>query len=437
MKILAQASIICVFFFNSTQTLALCLPSPAWPIDVIKGQAAATQNLQGQGIKIAVIDSGIDKDNPAFKKVEIIGKDFFGDNESAPYPYFDNEGHGTHVAGIIAGRDCLGNPIGLAPKARLFIARACGAQGCKSDSVAEGVNWAITQKVDVINISIEGDNTSTSPRERAAVRAAIAAGISVVTISGNGGSHGSNNSIAAIEGVIVAGAVNKWLEKPFFSQTGYQTLAAPGVNILSAYPKNQGYIINGSGPSFKPDLIPLLNTPKPLKISGPLAFVGFGSESETKIAKGKIAVAEQGGEIGINDKVQSAERSGALALIILLNRTSFAVGLQTLENFKIPVVFGSKDEKDDFLKSAQSSEEFQLNTEFGDYILESGTSMAAPFVTGAIAVLKNKKKSLGVDEAKDILSRSATRNDWNRPPNEDSPFGAGILNIEEALKLLP
>lgn len=414
-----------------------CVPSPKWPLEAIKASSLAAQNQLGQGIKVAIVDSGIDRDHPAFKDVAIQGKDFFGGNESAPYPYFDNEGHGTHVAGIVAGRDCLGNPIGLAPKASLYIARACGAEGCKSDSVGAGIEWAIDQQVDVINISIEGDHFNTAPREREAVKKAIAAGIAVVTISGNGGSQGPNNSIAAIEGVIVAGAANKWLEKPFFSQIGLQTLAAPGVNILSAYPQGRGYIIDGNNSLFKPDLIPLLNTPRPQNLSSEIAFTGFGFPKEAAKAKDKIAVAELGGDISVMEKAKFAEAAGAQAIIILMSRPYFAVGLQTFDTIKIPVIFGTKDEKDQFLELESKNQILEINTLTGDYILESGTSMAAPFVTGAVALLKAKKKDLTPAQVKNILTGSAIRNDANRHPHEDSPFGAGILNVEGALNLVP
>lgn len=413
-----------------------CSLTATWPAALIKSQSAKNKNLFGRGIKIAVVDSGIDRDHPAFRTVKIVGRDFIGGNEAAPYSYFDNEGHGTHVAGIIAGRDCLGNPIGLAPRASLYVARVCGAEGCKSEEVAAGVEWAISQRVDVINISIEGDRLHTSPREMAAVRKAIASGIAVVTISGNGGDQGSSNSIASIEGVIVAGAVNKGTEKPFFSQIGMQTLAAPGVNILSASPQGKGYVVHGASSSYAPDLVHLINTPVPQAIDAEVAYVGFGTQEDMPKARGKIAVAEQGGDVGIDDKAKAAEKSGARALIVLMNGPYFTSGLQTLETIKIPVLLSSKAEKEQFLSLSQNRILLGLDTETGDYILESGTSMAAPFVTGAVALLKEVKRDLSPQQARDILVRSATRTNFNGSPLEDSPFGAGILNIEEALEAI-
>lgn len=191
-SILFLCALFCCFFdltfaFAITAETTPCILASSWPRLMIRADPAASAAGEGAGIKIAVVDSGIDTRSPAFRNVTIIGRDFAGGNDSAPYPYFDNEGHGSHVAGIIAGLDCSGKAIGLAPKSTLYVARACGAKGCRSEDIGAAIEWAISQKVDVINMSIEGDVLHTSQREFEAVRKAIASGISVVTISGNGG----------------------------------------------------------------------------------------------------------------------------------------------------------------------------------------------------------------------------------------------------------
>lgn len=423
------------FLVSISATAQLCIPGPSWPREIVKAGYAASANAFGEGIKIAVVDTGIDRDHPSFREVKITGKDFVGDNQLAAYPYFDNEGHGTHVAGIIAGRDCAGVPFGLAPKSELFIARACGEQGCRSDQVAQAIEWAVAQKVDVINISIEGDSLQTAKSEIEAVRHAIAAGISVVTISGNGGNRGSNNIIGEVEGVIVTGAFNKWGGKPFFSQTASQTLAAPGVNILSAVPRGQGYQIVANAEAFKPDLVTLLNTPLPKNLKSSVFYSNYGEPESLVGVSGKILVTEQGGGIGIEDKVFGAQRAGALAVLVLMENPYFAVGLQTLEKFRIPVLFGTKEESSQFKNLSANKGHLEITSISGDYVLESGTSMAAPFVTGAVALVKAQNRRLSPFQILDILTRAADRADLNRSPLGDPEFGAGMLNIEKALKL--
>lgn len=426
-------------FFSSSRA-GDCPPSATWTKRIVKADRVADGANSGNRIRVAVLDSGIDRDHPAFRGVRITGADFAGGNENKPYPFFDNEGHGTHVAGIIAGRDCNGNVIGYSPNVELFVARVCGAEGCRSQDIGEGIRWAIARRVDVINISIEGEKINMTAAEGDAVKAAIDAGISVVTISGNGGDYAQGNHLATIDGVIGVGAVNEWGERSIFSKMGEtQTLAAPGVNILSAYPQGTGFVVRAWSGGYSPQLIHLLNTPRlgSAKLYEPLVFAAYGAESDflKTEAGGKIAVVETGGDIDVGKKIHYAEKTGVKALIILVDRKYFASGVSISDNVKLPVFFAERNERTMLIALASSGTRMNLETPVADYIVESGTSMAAPFVTGAIARIRSLNRNLSPHKIKDILVRSAIKGSLNRPPTEDNPFGAGILNLEEALKL--
>src|SRR5690606_16747367 len=73
-----------------------------------------------------------------------------------PYPYFDQAGHGTHVAGTIAASENGSGVVGVAPEAKILAARVCGELGCSSIGIVKAIDWAVEEGVDVINLSLGG-----------------------------------------------------------------------------------------------------------------------------------------------------------------------------------------------------------------------------------------------------------------------------------------
>lgn len=108
----------------------------------------------GKGVKIAILDTGIDLYHPDFAGRIVATADFTGEGLQ------DQDGHGTHVAGIAAGsgQSSKGKYRGLAPGASLYIAKALGREGAglMSDVMA-GIEWAVEQEVDIINLSLGGE----------------------------------------------------------------------------------------------------------------------------------------------------------------------------------------------------------------------------------------------------------------------------------------
>jgi subtilisin family serine protease len=119
---------------------------------------AAHPELTGEKVVVGIIDSGIDPKHPAFSGKEIVFKDFTA-NKSEPY---DDNGHGTHVAGTISG---VGSPnFGIAPKVKLVIAKVFSASGSASDStILAAMEWVQTQGVSVVNNSWGGEQDDTDP----------------------------------------------------------------------------------------------------------------------------------------------------------------------------------------------------------------------------------------------------------------------------------
>ena len=193
--------------------------------------------VKGAGATIAVIDTGIDLDHPEFSNRLVAGYDFV-DNDTDPD---DIDGHGTHVAGTIAGRDDDNTGIsGVAPAAKIMPIRVLDneGEGWNSDIVA-GIRWAVDNGADVINLSLGGDDYSRSMEQ--AIRYANERGSVVVMASGNEGKPSPNYPAAhAANYGIAVGAVDRNQNFADFSnQAGRNTLdyvTAPGVSIYSAVP---------------------------------------------------------------------------------------------------------------------------------------------------------------------------------------------------------
>lgn len=117
-----------------------------WGIDAVQ---ADQSQFTGAGTKIAVLDTGIDKSHKAFSGVNITEKDFTTEGNG------DKNGHGTHCAGTILGRDVDGLRIGVAPGASdLLVGKVLGQNGGSSEMLFEGINWAFENGADVISMSL-------------------------------------------------------------------------------------------------------------------------------------------------------------------------------------------------------------------------------------------------------------------------------------------
>jgi subtilisin family serine protease len=208
-------------------------------VDRIDAEFAWAEGYTGEGTKVAVIDTGIDYTHPDLIANYKGGKDFVNKDDLP----MDDNGHGTHVAGIIAA--CNNNDIGVvgvAPNASLYAVKVLDATGSGyySDIIA-GIEWCIG-KVDIANMSLGG--TYDSPSLHAACDTA-AEHILLVAAAGNSGNRagrGDNvNYPARYDTVIAVAATDSSDNRASFSSTGPPLdIAAPGVSIYSTY-KGGGY----------------------------------------------------------------------------------------------------------------------------------------------------------------------------------------------------
>lgn len=214
-----------------------------WGINRTQAPAAWTSSFTGKGVKIAVVDTGIAKHDD----LVIAGGVAF---TSYTTSYYDDNGHGTHVAGIIGARNNGYGTVGVAHEAEIYAVKVLGSDGSGYLSeIIAGIDWSITNKMNIVNLSL-GTTTSSSTLQQVMDKA-YSQGILVVAAAGNNGtSDGSGDTInypARYESVIAVSATDSSDKRAPFSATG-NTLeaAAPGVNIQSTYLNNQYATMSGT-----------------------------------------------------------------------------------------------------------------------------------------------------------------------------------------------
>ena len=209
------------------------------------------QDTRGKGIRVAVIDTGVDDTNPQLRGAvdAAAGIDYTGGGSDGTV---DEAGHGTKVAGIIAARPRNGTGfVGLAPEATVIpIRQNDGRHNGEGSTMAAAIDHAIARGAQVINISQDTTRplADDSVLGRAVARA-VAEDIVVVASAGNDGRDGRRRSTypAAFDGVLAVGASDRNNERAPFSQAGdFVGVAAPGVDIVSTVPGNGQCTDNGT-----------------------------------------------------------------------------------------------------------------------------------------------------------------------------------------------
>ncbi|MEL6319701.1 MAG: S8 family peptidase [Cyanobacteria bacterium J06626_14] len=202
----------------------------------ILGVPDVWMQTRGQDIKVAVLDTGIDRDHPDLADGIRAVEDFTGDGVE------DTNGHGTHCAGIIGARQNDTGFIGVAPKAELLIGKVLGNDGSGAFHwIADGVLWAVEQGAEIINMSLGGPFSS--HRLYQAIHIALAKGVIVICAAGNEGSLFQNNIgyPGRYGGVITVASHDENGNRSGFSSRGGEIdVMAPGSNIWSTF-KDGGY----------------------------------------------------------------------------------------------------------------------------------------------------------------------------------------------------
>lgn len=425
-----------------------------WGVEKIEASAAWAAGYKGQGIKVGIFDSGIDIDHP---DLVVAGGLSLVDNDAS---LDDCNGHGTHVAGIVAARNNGHSTVGVAPSAQLYAMRLadCAWAGGTIDKMMQLLEWAIDNGMDVINMSfgfglagVLPVPTLIPPNEAAAAafNAAYQAGIVLIAASGNGSAAGTGNLPyvgypASHEDVIAVGATDVDDNLSSFSQFGTeQELTAPGVANLSSYLVGQGLntsLFVRTDDDREIDAIPMEFSSQTSRkgINVPTIYVNLGTPVDyaAQDCTGRISVALRGGPT-FAQKAEWARDAGCAALIIHNNQPgTFNGTLGAAQDPQgrawLPVVGITLDDGlylKDQIESRPTTTGLLIVP--GNLAVFSGTSMASPHAAGVAALILSKNPAATPDQVRQKLRDSA---DDLGTPGWDPLFGYGRVNARRAVQ---
>ncbi|MBC7091716.1 MAG: S8 family serine peptidase, partial [Nitrososphaeria archaeon] len=406
------------------------------------------QNITGKGVKVAVLDTGVNYSIPALGggfglDYKVVGGYDFVDNDPDP---MDLDGHGTSVATIIAGRN--ENFSGVAPDAMILAYRVITSEGQTTTSkIIKALEKAVEDGASVVNLSFGGSSLQASLG--IALKNMVESNVVVVAAAGN------------------SGPKSKSIEFP--SSLNYVICVGASSNIGAGNLKAE-FKANELGKSF--EAIPLNGTVQTLKpLKGELVYVGLGGKEEVANLdlNGKIAIAKRG-KYYFSDKAKNVYERGAIALVVFNNVSDIFVGMLK-DMVPIPVISLSGDDGEKIVKelnyrklTAELSifeDDYQpawftsrgpispfyikpnllapgdaivtINLT-GKYTNISGTSFAAPHVSGAVALIRQAMPKLGPREIMNLLMDSALPLSTGEELYSVNVQGGGLMQVDNAIK---
>ncbi|KAJ1914822.1 hypothetical protein IWQ60_008665 [Tieghemiomyces parasiticus] len=444
-------------------------------------RAHSELKLTGQGIKVGILDTGIDLTHPAFGNCfktagcpiqygyDFVGDDFNGTNTPKPGPKpIDNcTPHGTHVAGVVAGNH--GVFKGVAPKATLGIYRIMGCEQLTSTEVVlQALEMAYTDGMQVINMSFGVPSGWSLWAEDLAVSALMAKGVYVVAGAGNDG----DNTLWAISS----------------PATGELSLAVGAAEIPEYYSLYLNVTANGTttilSRSDQQRYLPAVNFLNVPVIRG---FGASGSDDDDLAceelavpAKGAVVVVRRG-VCDMQTKASFVQKAGGILMIVYNNSTSplgtpaYDSDTMTLPSFSVENEAGTTlinllrtgqnatMSVDTSMRVCKNSAVGQpswysswgpapegyikpdllapgtniystVPVNMGSYNLLTGTSMATPYVAGAIALMLESNRRGSQQQLLNSFVNTATLL-YSSPgvPYSPAQQGNGLINVYNAL----
>lgn len=233
-----------LFPFEREEVLTLqdAIQKAGWSISHFDLPAVWSKS-KGEGVRVAVLDTGVDLDHPDLSKNLLPGINFV--NHGKP-PQDDNQ-HGTHVAGIIAAENNAIGMVGVAPEAKIIPVKVLDKRGAGNlVNVAKGIRWAADEgKADLICMSLGSPNPVQEVRK--AIQHASSKGVVCFVAAGNSGRTKNLFYPAEYPETVAIGSIDENLGRSSFSNTGENLdFMAPGGKILSTVPDNWYAVLSGT-----------------------------------------------------------------------------------------------------------------------------------------------------------------------------------------------
>jgi serine protease len=399
-----------------------------------KALTAHGRGNTGAGATVCVADTGLDAGHPDLAGSYAGGVDTVDGDDDPDLGPGQGVIHGTHVSGIMVGAVNGSGVRGVAPEARLHLARVLddAGRGNSSDIMAGVLRLVDDFGCRVVNLSLGGAGNSET---EASFYAGLAErGVLVVAAAGNSGAR-QVFFPAAYPGVLAVGALDAKNKHATFSHTGAGLdLSAPGVAVLSAVPR--GASLEASIKTKKAQPTGAFEFSGSTDgTTGRLVNCGDGNSPEEfpPAVAGNIAYIRRG-TTTFGSKVERAMDAGAIAVVIYNNVAGDINGTlgapQASDGREwLPAVALSKTAGDGLRKWVGKAA--TVTSRRTSWRAISGTSMASPMVAGVAALLLGVRPELGAGELTDILQRTAT--DLGAR-GFDTTFGFGLVNADAAVK---
>jgi len=405
------------------------------PYAVVQSQANQVNFNPAAGMKVCIIDSGLDRTNTDFEWNNITGT-----NNSGTGNWDENGGpHGTHVAGTVGAADNGIGVVGMAPGVEMHIVKVFNAEGWGySSDLAYAANICSEAGANIISMSLGGGGANST--EENAFKAFTESGGLVVAAAGNDGNN-VRSYPAGYSSVMMVGANDNNNAIADFSQfpscdvtsgrgkkrttTTDETICvevtAGGVDTLSTYPAGMATSasMSADGVAFASSAMENSGS-----VSGGTFYMGT-AESTNSGANGNVCLIDRG-VISFHDKVQNCQNSGGTGAVIINNEAGMlSATLGDTNATTIPAVGVALEDRTALL----AANTVDISIGASDYGFMSGTSMATPAVSGIAALVWSNHNGCTGTEIRDALKATAEDNGTS---GHDDYFGHGIVKAKAA-----
>ncbi|HKR63067.1 MAG TPA: S8 family serine peptidase, partial [Thermoanaerobaculia bacterium] len=345
-------------------TISVHAAEPYYGVTMVQARAL-WRVTKGAGVKVAIVDTGIDATHPALQAAYRGGYDFVHDDATPEEE--TSEAHGTFVAGVV---------LQVAPDAQIYALKIFGKENSfETSDFVHAIDWAIAHHIDVLNLSFAAKVHLDDVRH--ALERAEAAGIVVVAAAGN--AAGAVDYPAAFDSAIAVGAVDHAMNVASFSNHGWELdLATPGVDVYSLAAKGSGLVATINDNIYATSFLGA----RLGDVTGALIDCGAGRREQIPASLvGNVALVRLDPSYPFGDALGNLVRGRASAIIVANSEPRFFYTNVNPPGVLPPVAsIGSDD-------VARLGATVHVVSAQSDFRFGYGTSYASPHVAGVVALL--------------------------------------------------